>query len=70
MMMNKFYEAYRDLFCNSINEMKRLIRIKIKAIKYYNKFFNNEDDDFNDNAMKKMKNMDIREMSINEELEK
>jgi len=70
MMMNKFYEAYRDLFCNSINEMKRLIRIKIKAIKYYNKFFNNDDDDFNDNAMKKMKNMDIREMSINEELEK
>jgi len=69
-MMNKFYEAYRDLFCNSINEMKRLIRIKIKAIKYYNKFFNNDDDDFNDNAMKKMKNMDIREMSINEELEK
>ena len=34
MMKNEFYEAYTQLFQNSFNRLRRLLRIKLKAIKY------------------------------------
>lgn len=38
MMKNELYEAYTDVFNNSLNNMRRIIRIKLKAIRYSNKF--------------------------------
>ena len=37
MMRNEFYEAYGQLFENSYNNLRRTIRIKLKAIRYTNK---------------------------------
>ena len=37
MMKNEFYEAYSQLFENSYNNLRRTIRIKLKAIRYCNR---------------------------------
>lgn len=37
-MKNEFYDAYTELFQNSFNRLRRTIRIKVKAIKYCEKF--------------------------------
>ena len=38
MMKNEFYDAYTVLFQNSFNRLRRTIMIKLKAIKYCDKF--------------------------------
>ena len=42
MMKNELYEAYTDIFSNSLNNLRRTIRIKLKAIRYSNKFINSD----------------------------
>ena len=37
MMKNEQYDAYTDVFNNSLNNLRRTIRIKLKAIRYSNK---------------------------------
>jgi len=37
-MMIEFFEAYTELFDNSYNTLRRLIRIKLKAIRYSKKY--------------------------------
>ena len=38
MMKNQFYEAYSELFADSMNHLKRTFKVKIKAIKYYKRY--------------------------------
>lgn len=40
MMKNEFYEAYGQLFENSYNNLRRTVRIKMKAIRYTNRHLN------------------------------
>lgn len=40
MMKNEFYEAYSQLFENSYNNLRRIIRIKLKAIRYCDRHTN------------------------------
>lgn len=38
MMKNELYEAYTEVFNNSLSNLRRIIRIKLKAIRYSNKY--------------------------------
>lgn len=38
MLKNELYEAYTEVFNNSLSSLRRTIRIKLKAIRYSNKY--------------------------------
>lgn len=41
-MKYEFYEAYRYLFVNTFNRLRRTIRIKLKAIRYCKRYMYKE----------------------------
>lgn len=43
MMKNEFMEAYQYLFENTYNRLRRTIKVKLKAIKYCNKYMYRDD---------------------------
>lgn len=46
MMRFEFYEAYQNLFDNTYNRLRRTIRIKLKAVRYCQKYMYLDDSPF------------------------
>lgn len=50
MMKNELYEAYTDVFNNSLNLLQRTIRIKLKALRFCQRFMR-QDENLNKSQM-------------------